>query len=96
VDLVDRALARGRVTSPRVRAMLLIRRARAHSIAADPVAAYQAIGDIDAAVDTARQTVALMGGVTSARGTTTLTDLLTNLARHRQLPAVAGFLGGTS
>jgi tetratricopeptide (TPR) repeat protein len=178
VDLVDQALVRGRVTSPRVVAMLLIRQARAHSISGNSTAAYGAIdsalsayeaggpadedlatvywvnagevfqaagsaalslgepgraleyftiaathpdpynaakeprgaaiyqarrasaylvlGDIEGAVETARQTVDLMGGVSSARGTSTLADLQAELTRYRRLPAVANFLGEMS
>ena len=178
VDLVDRALSRSGVVSPRVVTMLLIRRARAHSIAGDAPAAYRAadaaltvyerggpagedlntlywvnagevfqaagsaalslgdparaldyfsaamthpdpydadkeprgtaiyearrasaylaLGDVDGAVDTARHTVDLMGGVSSARGTSTLSGLHAELTRHRSVPAVAHFLTETS
>jgi tetratricopeptide (TPR) repeat protein len=178
VNLIHQALARGRVTSPRVVAMLLIRQARAHSIAGDSIAAYRAVdsalsvyeagvpadedlatvywvnagevfqaagsaalslgeparaleyfaaavthpdpynpareprgaaiyearrasaflalGDIDGAVETARQTVELMGGVNSARGTGTLADLRAELGRQRRLPVVADFLHETN
>ena len=58
--------------------------------------AYLALGDLDGAVETARQTVELMGGVTSARGSSTLAGLHADLTRHRRLPAVADFLNETS
>ena len=45
VDLVDQALAHGQIASGRVVTMLLIRRARAHSIAGNAPATYQAIED---------------------------------------------------
>ncbi|SDM74109.1 tetratricopeptide repeat protein [Actinacidiphila guanduensis] len=58
--------------------------------------AYLAAGNIEGAVETARQAVALMGGVQSARTTGTLADLHTALTRHRRLPPVADFLDETS
>lgn len=57
--------------------------------------AHLAMGDVDAAVATARDAVTRMGGVTSARGTNTLDDLRTQLARRRGVPAVADFLNDT-
>ena len=38
----------------------------------------------------------LMGGVHSARGTSTLSSLHAELVRHRRLPLVANFLEETS
>ncbi|MFI5887912.1 hypothetical protein [Streptomyces sp. NPDC051554] len=57
--------------------------------------AHLALGDVDAAVVTARDAVTRMGGVTSARGTSTLEDLRTKLSRRRGAPAVADFLNDT-
>ncbi len=37
-----------------------------------------------------------MGGVTSARGTSTLKDLRTQLSSRRTIPAVRDFLASTS
>ncbi|WP_329368812.1 transcriptional regulator [Streptomyces sp. NBC_00669] len=179
VDLTTKALAHGRVQSPRVVALLKIRQARAHSIAGNATAAYAAIddalsayqagdltvdedvpqvywitvgeilqsagsaaqslgdpgralayyeaaaeaadppyntvheprgaaiyqarraeayldlGDVDGAVETARHAVELMGGVSSARASSTLAGLHSVLARHRRLPLVADFLEET-
>ncbi|WP_433359491.1 hypothetical protein [Streptosporangium sp. CA-115845] len=54
LDLVDGALSTSRkITSPRVLAMLHARRARAHSKAAEPIKAYQAIDAALAAYDRA-------------------------------------------
>lgn len=58
--------------------------------------AYLALGDIDGAVETARQAVALMGWVSSARASTTLTGLHSELVRYRRLPLVADFLDETA
>jgi len=55
-----------------------------------------ALDDIDGAVDTARRAVDHMGGVTSARGTDTLTDLRVRLAHHRAVPVVRDFLDSVS
>lgn len=50
LDLIDGALVhRTRIESPRVMTMLHIRRARAHSLAGEPTAAYRAIDDALAA-----------------------------------------------
>lgn len=54
--------------------------------------AHLALGDVDAAVDTAHTAVARMGGVTSARGSGTKGDLRQKLGRHRGVPNVAEFL----
>ncbi|MEV7868468.1 hypothetical protein AB0P17_20760 [Streptomyces sp. NPDC088124] len=67
---------------PRSRALRLSREADAHL----------SLRDVDAAVNTADQAV---GGVTSARGTTVLTDLRTKLRAHQQLPEVREFLDRT-
>lgn len=57
--------------------------------------AYAALGDLDGAVETALQAVDLMGGVSSARGTSALTQLHAELAAHESAPVVAGFLAET-
>ncbi|MFH0180997.1 hypothetical protein [Streptomyces cacaoi] len=57
--------------------------------------AHLSLGDVDAAVATAHDAVDRMGGVTSARGTSTLEDLRKKLARRRGIPAVADFLDYT-
>lgn len=67
---------------PRGTAIYLIRRA----------SAYLALGDLDGTVETARQAVDLMGGVSSARGTSALTELRTDLANRRGVPLVKDFL----
>jgi hypothetical protein len=67
---------------PRSRAPRLSREADAHL----------SLRDVDAAVHTADRALQAMGGVTSARGTTVLTDLQTKLRAHQQLPAVREFL----
>lgn len=80
--------ARRRTTatpSPRGHAIYLARLAEAHL----------GLGDVDAAVATAHDAVDRMGGVTSARGTSTLEDLRKKLARRRGIPAVAEFLDYT-
>ncbi|WP_371792306.1 hypothetical protein OG285_25265 [Streptomyces sp. NBC_01471] len=58
-------------------------------------AAYRELGDLDGAVHTAEEAVALMGGVSSARGSRTLCDLRDGLDRHRTVPAVVAFLEAT-
>lgn len=55
-----------------------------------------ALNDIDAAVNTAHRAVEHMGGVTSARGTSTLKDLRTQLSARRTIPAVRDFLAATA
>ncbi|WP_439678177.1 transcriptional regulator [Embleya sp. MST-111070] len=55
-----------------------------------------ALADVDGAVDTARRALDHMGGVTSARGSTTLTDLRTRLAHHSKVPLVQEFLASTA
>ncbi|MEV6425048.1 transcriptional regulator [Streptomyces sp. NPDC051662] len=71
---------------PRGHAIYLARLAEAHL----------ALGDVDAAVDTAHTAVSRMGGVTSARGSSTLDDLRLKLSRRRGVPAVANFLNYTA
>lgn len=59
-------------------------------------AAHLALGDLDGAVETARRSVDLMGGVSSARGSETLTGLRSELTRHRSIPVVKNFLDETA
>ncbi|MGV9322543.1 transcriptional regulator [Streptomyces sp. NPDC003660] len=54
--------------------------------------AHVALGDIDAALGIGHNVITAMGGVDSARTTTTLTELRGHLADHRHIPAVADFL----
>ncbi|MCZ0211330.1 transcriptional regulator [Streptomyces sp. UMAF16] len=54
--------------------------------------AHLALGDIDAALDIGHQVITAMGGVDSARSTSTLTELRTQLTGHQHIPAVADFL----
>ncbi|PZG47471.1 transcriptional regulator [Spongiactinospora gelatinilytica] len=67
-------------------AIYLARRAEAHL----------AMGDLDAAVAAAHDVVRLMGGVDSARSTSTLEDLRRRLRAHRGVPVVADFLHETA
>ncbi|MEW1548657.1 transcriptional regulator [Streptomyces tsukubensis] len=55
-----------------------------------------ALGDLDGAVDTAHRAVDYMGGVSSARGTSSLTDLRTRLTAHAAVPVVRDFLAQTA
>ncbi|MGW2990067.1 hypothetical protein [Streptomyces goshikiensis] len=55
-----------------------------------------ALGDVDAALHSANQAVEHMGGVTSARGTSTLKDLRVQLSTRRTIPAVRDFLAATA
>ncbi|GAB2785080.1 hypothetical protein KDA82_36820 [Streptomyces daliensis] len=71
---------------PRAAALRLTRTAEAHI----------AVGDLDGALESAHQAVDHLGGVTSARGTSTLTGLRTQLAAHRSVPAVSEFLDRTA
>ncbi|MGW5353368.1 transcriptional regulator [Streptomyces sp. NPDC004031] len=70
---------------PRGHAIYLARLAEAHLD----------LGDLDAAAAAAHDAVARMGGITSARGTSTLTDLRTKLARHRGVPVIRDVLHAT-
>lgn len=54
--------------------------------------AQLALGDVDAAVATAHQAVQCMGGVISARGGKTLSDLRGKLKTRRAVPEVRDFL----
>ncbi|WP_263268824.1 MULTISPECIES: transcriptional regulator [unclassified Streptomyces] len=58
--------------------------------------AHLALGSLDAALDAAHRVIALMGGVDSTRGSTTVTELRRALARHRSAPSVASFLDATA
>ncbi|MFJ5105170.1 transcriptional regulator [Streptomyces sp. NPDC088554] len=58
--------------------------------------AYLALGDLDGAVETAQQSVNLLGGVSSARGSETLIGLRSELTRHRAIPVVKNFLNETA
>ncbi|OEJ20933.1 hypothetical protein [Streptomyces subrutilus] len=58
--------------------------------------AYLALGDMDGAVETAQRSVDLMGGVSSARGSETLTGLRSELTKHRAIPVVRNFLSETA
>ncbi|MET7298232.1 transcriptional regulator [Embleya sp. NPDC005575] len=66
-------------------AIYLARRAEAHI----------ALGDLDTAAGIAHQVVDMMGGVDSARGCATLTDLRDTLGAHRNATAVCDFLDRT-
>lgn len=70
---------------PRSRALRLTREA----------GAQLALREVDAAVHAAEQAIQTMGGVTSARGTTILTDLRGKLRAHQRVPAVRDFLERT-
>ncbi|MCX4752531.1 transcriptional regulator [Kitasatospora purpeofusca] len=54
--------------------------------------AHLALGELDAAVAIGHHVIDAMGGVDSARSTSTLGDLRTQLRRHRHVPTVAEFL----
>ncbi|MEU5158985.1 transcriptional regulator [Streptomyces sp. NPDC020875] len=54
------------------------------------------LGDLDGAVDAGQRAVEYMGGVSSARGTSSLTELRTQLADHRGVPLVRDFLAQTA
>ncbi|MEU7022341.1 transcriptional regulator [Streptomyces sp. NPDC046203] len=54
--------------------------------------AHLALGDIDAALDVGHQVIDAMGGIDSARTTSTFAELRTQLASHQRIPAVADFL----
>lgn len=55
-----------------------------------------ALDDLDGAVDTAHRAVDHMGGVTSARGTSTLDNLRSKLAARKDVPLVRDFLESTA
>ncbi|MGV9777520.1 hypothetical protein, partial [Streptosporangium sp. NPDC003464] len=67
-------------------AIYLARRAEAHL----------ALGDVDAALESAHQVLEHMGGVDSARGSSTLADLHGQLRAYQHIPAVQEFLGLTA
>jgi transcriptional regulator with XRE-family HTH domain/tetratricopeptide (TPR) repeat protein len=71
---------------PRGTAIYLTRRAETHL----------ALGELDAAVDLARQAVDRLGGTASARGSSTITALRGKLAAHRAVPGVTDFLAATA
>lgn len=71
---------------PRAAALRLARTAEAHI----------ALGDLDAAVDTAHRAIDHLGGVTSARGSSTLADLRGKLAAHQETSVVRDFLHRTT
>lgn len=54
--------------------------------------AHLALGDLEAALDTANRAVDRLGGADSARGTSTLADLRAQFAAHKRVGAVADFL----
>ena len=54
--------------------------------------AHLALGDVDAALDIGHQVITAMGGIDSARTTSTLEELRGQLAGHRHIPAVRDFL----
>ncbi|MEW1549320.1 transcriptional regulator [Streptomyces tsukubensis] len=54
------------------------------------------LGDLDGAVDAGHRAVQHLGGVSSARGTTSFTDLRTQLANHADVPLVRDFLEQTA
>ncbi|GAA3233211.1 MFS transporter [Streptomyces filipinensis] len=54
--------------------------------------AHLALGDVDAALDLGHQVIHTMGGIDSARTTSTLDELRGQLTGHRHVPAVADFL----
>jgi hypothetical protein len=55
-----------------------------------------ALGDLDGAVATAQRAVSHLGGVDSARGSSTLTDLRARFSAHRRVPAVRDWLEATA
>ncbi|MEU2870249.1 hypothetical protein ABZ769_13750 [Streptomyces olivoreticuli] len=55
-----------------------------------------ALDDLDGAVETAHRAVEHMGGVSSARGTSTMDDLRAKLAVRKEVPLVRDFLERTA
>lgn len=58
--------------------------------------AHLALGDVDAALANAHQVLDCMGGVDSARGSSTLAELNAELRNHQHIRAVQEFLGLTA
>ncbi|MFJ8475203.1 transcriptional regulator [Kitasatospora sp. NPDC094011] len=54
--------------------------------------AHLALGDIDAALNIGHQVITTMGGIDSARATSTLEDLREQFTGHQHIPAVRDFL----
>lgn len=54
------------------------------------------LGDLDGAVDAGSRAIEHLGGVSSARGTSSFTDLRAKLAGHRGVPVVREFLEKTA
>ncbi|QDY76567.1 transcriptional regulator [Streptomyces qinzhouensis] len=71
---------------PRSTAIFLAREAEAR----------MALGDLDGAVDSARRSLDHLGDLSSARGTSSLTDLRARFAGHRAVPVVRDFLAQTA
>ncbi|MEU5158842.1 transcriptional regulator [Streptomyces sp. NPDC020875] len=71
---------------PRSTAIFLAREAEAR----------MALGDLDGAVESARRAVGRLGGLPSARWTSSLGDLRAKLADHRGVPVVREFLEQTA
>ncbi|MFF0249947.1 hypothetical protein [Streptosporangium sandarakinum] len=59
-------------------------------------AARLALGDVDAALESAHEAVGRMGGVDSALGSSTLNELRVELGKHQRIRAVREFLGLTA
>ncbi|MFJ1936613.1 transcriptional regulator [Kitasatospora sp. NPDC088160] len=55
-----------------------------------------ALDDLDGAIDTAHRAVDHMGGITSARSTSTLADLRSKFTARREVPIVREFLESTA
>ncbi|MFC4014642.1 hypothetical protein ACFOY2_45980 [Nonomuraea purpurea] len=58
--------------------------------------AHLALGELDAAVEVAERVLELMGGVESARGSSTLAELRGGLREHQDAAVVRSFLGLTA
>ncbi|MGW5677350.1 hypothetical protein ACWEV4_20090 [Streptomyces sp. NPDC003860] len=54
------------------------------------------VGDLDGALGSACEAVEHLGGVSSARGTSSLADLRAKLVAHRETPLVRDFLEQTA